>query len=87
MIESTFIEIINKIDKNVVAGCIYNHPKRKMPDYLDNHLLPLLEKLPHKNKQILIMGDFNINLLNYNDKKTSNFLNTMFLHSLNNPFY
>ena len=36
MIESTFVEIINKNEKNVVAGCIYKHP-----DFLDNHLLPL----------------------------------------------
>ena len=36
MIESTFVEIINKNEKNIVAGCIYKHP-----DFLDNHLLPL----------------------------------------------
>ena len=65
MIESTFVEIINKNEKNMVAGCISKHPKQTIPDFLDNHLLPLLEKLSHENKQILIMGDFNINFLNY----------------------
>ena len=78
MIESTFIEIINKNEKNMVAGCIYKHPKQTIPDFLDNHVLPLLEKLSNENKQILIMGDFNINLLNYDDKNTENFLDTMF---------
>ena len=70
----------------MVAGCIYKHPKQTIPDFLDNRLLsllekPLLEKLSHENKQILIMGDFNINLLNYNNKNTANFLDTMFFYS------
>ena len=65
----------------MVAGCIYKHPKQTIPDFLDNHLLPLLEKLSHENKQILKMGDFNINLLNYDDKNTGNFLDTMFSYS------
>ena len=78
MIESTLIEIINKNEKNMVAGCIYKHPKQTIPDFLNNHVSPLLEKLSNENKQILIMGDFNINLLNYDDKNTENFLDTMF---------
>ena len=44
MTESSLVEIINKNDKNMVAGCIYKHPKQTIPDFLDNHLLPLLEK-------------------------------------------
>ena len=81
MIESTFVEIINKNEKNMVAGCIYKHPKQTIPDFLDNHLLPLLEKLSNEKKQILIMGDCNINLLNYDDKNTANFPDTMFSYS------
>ena len=42
MIVSTFVEIINKNEKNMVSGCIYKHPKQTIPDFLDNHLLPLL---------------------------------------------
>ena len=35
-----------------------------------------------ENKDIMIMGDFNINLINYNDdKNTGNFLDTMFSQS------
>ena len=44
MTESNFVEIINKNEKNMAAGCIYKHPKQKFPNFLDNHLLPLLEK-------------------------------------------
>ena len=81
MIESNFIEIINKNEKNMMADCIYKHPKKTIPNFLDNHLLHLLEKLSHENKQILIMGDFNINLLNYDDKNSANFLDAMFCYS------
>ena len=80
MIESTFVESISKNEKNMVASCIYKHHKRKISGFLDNHLLSLLEKLSHKNKQILIMGDF-INILNYDDKNTADFLDPMFSYS------
>ena len=80
LIESTFVKIINKNKKNMVAGCIYKHPKQTISNFLDKHLLPLLEKLSHENKQILIMGDFNINL-NYDHKNNANFLDTMFSYS------
>ena len=36
MIESTLFEIINKNDKNMVAGCSYKHPKQTVPEFLDN---------------------------------------------------
>ena len=48
--------------------------KQTIPDFLGNHLLLLLEKLSHENSQVLIMGDFNINLLNYDDKILQIFL-------------
>ena len=71
----------------MVAVCIYKHPKQTTPDFLDNHLLPLLEKLSNENKQILIMGDFNINLLNYDNKNTAKFLDAMFSYSYTLFFY
>ena len=37
MNESTLVEIINKNEKNMVASCIYKHPKQTIPDFLDNH--------------------------------------------------
>ena len=48
------------------------HHQQTIFDFLDNHLLPLLEE---------VMGDFNINLLNYGGKITANFLDTMFSYS------
>ena len=64
-----------------MGNCIYKHPKQTIPDFLENHLVPLLEKLSHEHKQILIMEDFNINLVNYDHKNTINVLDTMFSNS------
>ena len=79
MIKSTFVEIINKIEKYLVAVAFTNTLNKQFSTYQkDNHLLPLLEKLSHEKKQILIMGNFNINLLNYDDKNTANLFDTVF---------
>ena len=45
VIDSIFVEIINKNEKNMVAGCIYKHPKQMVPNFLDYHFLPLLIKI------------------------------------------
>ena len=79
MIKSIFVEIINKIEKYLVVVAFTNTRNKQFATYQkDNHLLPLLEKLSHEKKQILIMGNFNINLLNYDDKNTGNFFDTVF---------
>ena len=80
MVESTFI--LNKKQKNMIIGCVYNHPKHEVSDLTNNYIMSLLDKLSNENKDIMIMGDFNINLINYNDdKNTGNFLDTMFSQS------
>ena len=82
MVESTFIEILNKKQKNMVIGCVYKHPKHEIGDFTNNYITSLLDKLSNENKDIMIMGDFNINLMNYNDdKNTGNFLDTVFSQS------
>ena len=82
MVESTFIEILNKKQKNMTIGCVYKHSKHEVSDFTNNFITPLLDKLSNENKDIMIMGDFNINLITYNDdKNTGNFLDTMFSQS------
>ena len=58
----------------MVAGCIFKHPKQIISDFLDKHLLPLLEKSSHENMQILIVRDFNINFLTTTTKMLQIFL-------------
>ena len=45
-------------------------------------MMPILDKLSSENKDIMIMGDFNVNLINCNDdKNANNFSDTMLSHS------
>ena len=82
MLESTFIEILNKKQNNLIIGCVYKHLKHEIKDFTNNHMMPLLDKLSNENKDLMIMGDFNVNLINFNDDKNiSNFLDIMPSHS------
>ena len=76
LIESTFIEIISAKWRNIIIGCILKHPKQETHELNKNYILPLMDKLSREKKDILIMGDFKINLLNYNNDKDNLFYNT-----------
>ena len=53
---------------------VYKHPNMDVIDF-DNHLNQMLEKISKEQKQIFPLGDFNINLLNYNvHQPCNNFL-------------
>ena len=66
----------------MIIGCIYKHPKQGTHHFDENYILPLMHKLSREKKNILIMGDFNINLLNYNnDNDTTTFLDAIFPNS------
>ena len=70
----------------MITGCVYKHPKHEASYFKNSFITPLLDEFSNENKDIVIMGDFDINLINYNDdKKTGNFLGTMF--SSLNLFY
>ena len=78
LLESTFIEIINPKQKNLIIGCIYKHPNLSITEFNQNYIDPLLEKLSYEDKSVILMGDFNINLLNYeNENNVSEFLDGM----------
>ena len=76
-LESTFIEIINFIKSNIIIGCLYKHLYKLL-----QNLNPLFDKLSKENKQLFLLGDFSINLLNYNDHEPTNeFLDTFVSNS------
>ena len=82
-LESIFIEIINKKGKNTIAGCIYKHPKLEINEFNNHFLSPMFEKASFENKEVFLMSDFIINLLNYeSNRETADFLNNMHLKSL-----
>lgn len=82
-LESVFIEVESSGNKNCIIGCIYKHPNMPVKDFNENFLSELLKKLETENKDIILMGDFNINLLNYNKHEETNFfVDQLFSNSL-----
>ena len=76
--ESTFIEIANPRKSNIIAGVIYKHPSMDLADFNCNYLNKLLENTSKEQKSIFLIGDFNVNLLNYNEhNQTNEFLDSL----------
>ena len=61
--ESKFVEIIRPKNKNIVVGCIYRHPLMSIDEFNNDVLTTLLEKISAENKTLILLGDFNIDLL------------------------
>ena len=82
-LESVFVEILCKNSKNLIVGCVYRHPCTSISEFNDEYLNPLLNNLSNEKKGLILMGDFNINLLNYeNCSNVNDFLNAIHSHSL-----
>ena len=62
-LESTFAEIVLKNRKNFIVGCIYKHPLLDVDLFNQKFLSPLLKKACQENKNLILLGDFNIDLL------------------------
>ena len=81
LLESTFAEISLPKQSNIIVGSIYKHPSLNISEFEIDHLSPLLDKISKEGKTVILMGDFNINLLNSNsDENISNFLDTLGNH-------
>ena len=70
-LEFTFIEIINSKKSNTIIGCVYKHLNMDVLDF--NSLInQLLDKISKEQKQIFLLGDFTVDLLNYNEHQPTN---------------
>ena len=78
-LESVFIEIIFKHKKNIIVGCIYKHPHMDVSDFNSFYLSPLLSKISSENKGLVLLGDFNINLLQFDSHSAYSELFLIFL--------
>ena len=77
-LEPSFIEIENKNGKNTIVGCIYKLPNMSITELVSDFLEPLLTKISFEKKEVVLLGDYNINLLNCDsDKYTCEFLELM----------
>ena len=63
-LESTFIELHHQNRKNVIVGCIYRHPGMSVDAFNNDFLVPTLQKCALEKKSLVLLGDFNIDLLN-----------------------
>ena len=78
-LESISIEFVCPKSSNIIVGCIYNHPSLHVNNFTNDIILSLLEKLNKgKSKKIFLLGDFNIDLLQYETSKpVNNFVDTL----------
>ena len=63
-LESTFCELIFDKQDNVIVGTIYKHPTMNTDVFTENFLNPFMQKVNKENKRLVLLGDFNIDLLN-----------------------
>ena len=76
------VEFFNKNCKSIVLNLTYQPPNGD-PNELENYFKNVLSKRTITNKEIVLVGDFNINVLGFNENKmVQNFLNLMFRHGL-----
>ena len=76
-LESTFVEILNPKKSIIIIGCIYKHPSMDLNDFNTNFLNSLLDKVSKEQKSLFLLGDFNVNLLNYNNHPTNEILDSL----------
>ena len=80
-LKSIFTKIINEISKNTTVGLICKHPALSISEFNNTYSKDLIVKANSENKEIMLMGDFNKNLLNYeSNESVANFLDTMCTH-------
>ena len=77
---SIFIEILTKNSKNILVGCIYRHPCMHPKGFNNLFLKSLTNKLSKENnKEIILLGDFNIDLIKTNtNTSASEFLDIIY---------
>ena len=75
--ESCWIELARTAKKSIVTGCVYRHPKGN-PELFYNSLKDRSGNLNTKGHEVLVLGEFNENLLKCNeDKQTSEYLDML----------
>ena len=87
-LESIFTGVLNPKKKNVIVGCIYRHLHMDVNEFKSYYVNNLLDKLSKENKTIFLLGNFNIDLLNYDQHSPANeFLDSLSLslHMLRPP--
>ena len=80
-----FFELMSdsKCKKNIIIGTIYRSPSYNNIPIFECHLKCLIDTINRENKNVVLLGDFNIDLLKTNQHEpTTNFLDMMITSSL-----
>ena len=80
-VESLFVEITVPNGKNIIFGSVNGPPNQNTALFLDK-FNDILSRISKDNKQCYVMGDFNLDLLQYNHHTpTQEFIDTLFSHA------
>ena len=80
--ETLWVEIKNSKGQTFLCCCAYRHPNTDIKKFND-HIDDIMQNLFKEKKLLFLMGDFNVNLLNYECHiDTNDFINTMISHYL-----
>ena len=75
LLESVFVEIALP---NIIIGAIYRHLFMSLKSFNSKYLKPFLHQLSSENKQLILLGDFNVSLLKVqDDPESSTFLDAL----------
>ena len=78
--ETIFIEILKPNESNVIIGTIYRPPNADIELFISK-LNELLTRISKEQKTCYLLGDYNLDLLKYNEHNyTDDFLDTIFSH-------
>lgn len=62
--ESIWIEVQSNLHENMLCGVVYRHPRGNASRFL-SYINDTLEVISKENKTCTLLGDFNLNLLNF----------------------
>ena len=78
IVESLFIEVTRPQEKNIVVGIVYRPPNQRVDNFMSSNN-GLFDKISRENKICFLMGDFNVNVMNYQHHQlTGQFLDGMY---------
>ena len=82
VIECLCVEVFNKNSKSIFLNLTYWLPNGD-PNELENHFKNILSKREITNSKLVFVGDFNINVFDFNEiKMVQSFMNLMFRNGL-----
>ena len=79
-VESIFIEVFCKLTKIIIA-VVYRPPNQSIVNFMNALAIPM-ETIVNEKKECILLGDFNIDLLNKISSDTANFVDTLSTYSL-----